>query len=123
MLRHPAVVLDVADLGRAAAFWGAVLGVEPGQARSGGSYLTVGPIDGGPLLVLQKVPERKTGKNRMHLDFTVDDVARASAQVVRLGGTVHSTPLDSGGITLADPDGNEFCVGAFVRDRSGERLS
>lgn len=41
MLRHPAVVLDVADLERSAVFWSALLSVEPGPLRSGGSYLTV----------------------------------------------------------------------------------
>lgn len=122
LVRLPAIVLDVIDLERSAIFWGKLLGVRPGKPRSGGDYLTVGRIDGGPLLVLQKVPQRKTTKNRMHLDFTVNDVAAAAASIQRLGGTALSNPLDGGGMTMADPDGNEFCIGAFVRSSSGQRM-
>jgi predicted enzyme related to lactoylglutathione lyase len=122
MLRNPAVVLDVADLERGAAFWSALLGVEPGPPRSGGSYLTVGPLDGGPLLVLQKTPDPKVCKNRMHLDFRVMAVEAACSAIRRLGGSVVSSPRDGGGVTVADPDGNEFCIGAFVRNRVGARV-
>jgi predicted enzyme related to lactoylglutathione lyase len=122
IVRSPAVVIDVVELARSAEFWGNLLGVEPGPVRSGGSYLTVGAFDGGPLLVLQRVSERKTGKNRVHLDFTVDDVATAIAIIERLGGRAVSDPLDGGGVTMADVEGNEFCIGAFTRDAAGARV-
>ena len=41
-----AVVVDVSDLVRMGAFWGAVLGQQPGPPRSGGDWLTVGPLEG-----------------------------------------------------------------------------
>ena len=40
------IVIDVNDLGREAAFWGELLGQEPGQPRSGGGWLTVGTLEG-----------------------------------------------------------------------------
>lgn len=47
-------------------------------------------------------------KNRVHLDLTADDTAAEIARLSSLGARVlasyeHWT-------TLADPDGNEFCV-------------
>ena len=67
------------------------------------------------------MPERKTAiKNRAHLDFLVDDVAAAVAQVVGLGGSVVREPgffREPGNpdpvlewAVLADPSGNEFCL-------------
>ena len=46
ILEHSAVVIDVNDLAQAAAFWGGLLGQEPGAPRSGGGWLTVGILEG-----------------------------------------------------------------------------
>lgn len=70
----------------------------------------------GPRLLFQQVPEAKSGKNRVHLDlhFGVDDAAR-DAEVERLVA-LGATRLWDGQqgphtwVTLADPEGNEFCV-------------
>jgi len=67
-----------------------------------------------PRLFFQRVPERKTVKNRVHLDLHVGQ-ERAEAEAERLVG-LGATPLwrttDRGGltVTLQDPEGNEFCV-------------
>jgi predicted enzyme related to lactoylglutathione lyase len=122
IVRKPAIVIDVSDLDRAAAFWGALLGVEPGAPRSDGNYLTVGLLADDVMLVLQKVPEPKVTKNRVHLDFTVDNVDNAVRKIHDFGGSQHTKRLVGGGVTMADPDGNEFCIGAFTRKPSGERV-
>ncbi len=116
------VIFDVSDLKRSAAFWAALLDVEPGQPRSNGDYLTVGEVHTGIRLVLQKVPEPKAQKNRVHLDFRVEDVDAAIKSIVQLGGKQLSEPRLGGGVTMADPDGNEFCIGAFDRDQTGKRV-
>lgn len=61
-----------------------------------------------PRLCFQLVPESKVVKNRVHLDLATDDRAAEIARLEGLGARVlaafeHWT-------TLADPDGNEFCV-------------
>ncbi len=117
-----AVVIDVDDIKRMATFWGQMLGQEPGQIRHDGGWLTVGTLEGPVWLTLQKVPEPKTVKNRVHLDFRVDDVDKAIARIVDLGGHQISEPRVGGGVTMADPEGNEFCIGAFRRTKEGERL-
>ena len=59
-------------------------------------------------LIFQLVPESKVVKNRVHLDLSADDPAAEIVRLTELGATVvaeHDTLT-----TLADPDGNEFCV-------------
>jgi predicted enzyme related to lactoylglutathione lyase len=75
-------------------------------------------------LVLQRVPEGKTVKNRVHLDFTVVNVDAAINRILALGGTTVREVREGGGhfVTMADPDGNEFCLAAYARSRTGEHL-
>jgi predicted enzyme related to lactoylglutathione lyase len=60
------------------------------------------------------VPEKRTGKNRVHLDFGTNDRLAEVDRLTGLGATVveeHTVP----GLTwsvLRDPEGNEFCVGS-----------
>ena len=77
VLETGAVVLDVSDIEREADFWGALIGENPGPLRSEGGWLTVGSLGPTTFLELQKVPETKIVKNRLHLDFGVADVDRA----------------------------------------------
>lgn len=122
ILRSPAVVMDVSDLVRAAAFWGRLLGVEPGQPRSNGDYLTVGQFGSGATLVLQRVIEAHQVKNRVHLDFTVDDVDGVVDLILGLGGTCLAKRFTGDGATMADPDGNEFCIAPATVEATEERI-
>ncbi len=112
--RMRAIIIDVADLDRAAAFWSGMLGEEAGERR--GQYRTIGkpPTSrtGGPAVVLQEVPEAKAGKARLHLDFECDDLDAAMSYVEGLGGSkVHTlTEGDFSLIVAADTEGNEFCL-------------
>jgi hypothetical protein len=72
------------------------------------------PDPGRPRVLFQLVPEPKTVKNRVHLDIRVG-AERREAEVARLIG-LGATELWRGAqgpfewATLADPQGNEFCV-------------
>ena len=67
-----------------------------------------------PRVLFQSVPEAKTVKNRVHLDLRVGD-ERREAEVARLTG-MGATELWRAAqgpfswVTMADPEGNEFCV-------------
>jgi predicted enzyme related to lactoylglutathione lyase len=63
-------------------------------------------------LLFLKVPEGKTVKNRMHLDFQATDRAAEVARACGLGATEHTTHQDFGltWTVLTDPEGNEFCI-------------
>jgi hypothetical protein len=110
-IRH--IVLDCLDNERLAAFWCAATGYV--RRRSAGPYVVLGPPTREsplPLLLLQRVPDPKMGKNRVHLDLGGEEMDAAVERLVELGATkgpVH----DENGIrwtVMADPEGNEFCV-------------
>lgn len=108
------VVIDCQDLDRAAHFWTQVLGYHrAGEAYE--PYLSLLPdSDYGPEVLLQKVPERKVGKNRVHLDLRTRHLAAEVQRVLDAGAArLTDTAIVEGGWSwhvLADPDGNEFCV-------------
>jgi catechol 2,3-dioxygenase-like lactoylglutathione lyase family enzyme len=108
------VVLDCADLDRSTAFWCGVLGYVGPPAGAPGPYRQLVPAGGDGLeLLLQRVPEAKDGKNRVHLDLRVPDLEDELARLLALGARQTTGPVEEDGWTwyvLADPDGNEFCV-------------
>jgi predicted enzyme related to lactoylglutathione lyase len=108
------VVLDCADLDRSARFWCGVLGYVA-EPSSPGCYQQLLPADrNGFELLLQRVPEAKTTKNRVHLDLRVPDLEEEVARVLALGARcITDRPNEEHGWiwhVLVDPDNNEFCV-------------
>ncbi|MGW4638078.1 VOC family protein [Sphaerisporangium sp. NPDC004334] len=63
---------------------------------------------GGPRFFFVLVPEPKTVKNRLHLDLACDDLDAEVRRLTALGARVLHTRGDW--VTLADPEGNEFCL-------------
>lgn len=80
----------------------------------------IDPEGAGPPIVLQKVPESKAVKNRLHLDVNVggqqagrpDRVRAHVATLVAAGARVIREHEEDGTfwMVLQDPEGNEFCV-------------
>jgi len=68
------------------------------------------------MMILQRVPEPKVGKNRAHLDIQVDGLDTGTARVEALGGRWmepdenRETHDGFGWRVMADPEGNEFCI-------------
>ncbi len=106
------------------AYWREV-GVPEDELGQGADSI-VDPTGAGPRIWFQQVPEPKSVKNRLHLDVRASRgradalPARRAAidarvtELVALGATrlrVLSTDgLDHYGVTLHDPEGNEFCI-------------
>ena len=99
-------------------YWSQVLGFiedpddpnQPGHAEC----LIMSP-DRRQLLLFITVPDAKQVKNRVHLDLRPVDGTREQEveRVLALGASHladHRRPDGSGWITLADPEGNEFCI-------------
>ena len=113
MTARMGLVLDCTDPEALATFWAPALGYT--NVGGAGSYMMLLPADDeGPQLLLQRVPEPKTGKNRMHLDVHVADIAAEVDRLRSLGATrVTPDPVEEHGMhwfLMADPEGNEFCV-------------
>ena len=100
--------LDAVDPARLGAFWAAALD-RTWEAQDNGEGLLRGPTPQHTVWV-NRVPEAKTVKQRVHLDI----YARELADLEALGATVveplHGTRTWT---IIADPEGGEFC--AFLR--------
>jgi predicted enzyme related to lactoylglutathione lyase len=107
------LVLDCADPENLATFWAAALGYN--NVGSAGSYvLLMPPEPSQPKLLLQRVPEPKVTKNRMHIDIHVADIDGEAERLESLGARrVSSGTVSEHGSrwhVMADPEGNELCV-------------
>jgi predicted enzyme related to lactoylglutathione lyase len=95
-------------------FWAAVFSRTPRHVNDQFVALDPAPDDPQPGLLFQKVPEPKPGKNRVHVDLRVEDMAAEIDRLVGLGATVLAR-RNMGAFhwtVLADPEGNEFCINA-----------
>jgi hypothetical protein len=71
------------------------------------------PGEGRPRLYFVRVPEGKAVKNRVHLDVVPADRTQGEeiARLIGLGArVVTDNRPEFGWVTLADPEGNEFCL-------------
>jgi predicted enzyme related to lactoylglutathione lyase len=87
----------------------------------GNQYTALAPNREGLMLVLQRVPEAKTGKNRAHFDLVVDELDGPTARTEQLGGRWiepgKTHELDGySWRCMADPEGNEFCLYVMSTD-------
>ena len=142
------LTIDCADPERLVRFWAVALGYVPAPPPDGHAtwreyYLSIGvpedelgdgdaldrlvdPSGRGPAIWFQQVPERKTLKNRLHIDVKVGGgrsvplterrsrVDALIAELLAAGATViRVRDLPEQGryaVQMADPEGNEFDV-------------
>jgi predicted enzyme related to lactoylglutathione lyase len=112
-IRFAAVTFDCADAAALAQFWSGVLDWPVATSPPPSPHFAaIGRGDGSGMMFM-KVPEGKTGKNRVHVDLDSEDPTSAVARVVALGATKLYDRAEYGvsWTTLADPEGNEFCIG------------
>jgi predicted enzyme related to lactoylglutathione lyase len=106
------VAIDCNDPEPLVEFWTAVLGTTVRSREH--DWIALEPVvEGGPRIAFQIVPEPKVGKNRLHLDLNVDDLATATQQAEALGATAVGEVVDEGDgayQVMLDPAGNEFCL-------------
>lgn len=130
------LTIDADDPHALADFWAAALGAElednsalienilaQGWAQESDTLLhhdrrywrdLVAVRGAGPRILLQRVPEAKAVKNRLHLDLNVgEENLRAEVErLVALGAVEGREWREAGGhwIAMTDPEGNEFDV-------------
>jgi hypothetical protein len=82
--------------------------------------------DGLQRVLFIEVPDDKVVKNRVHFDLQPTDRTRDDEveHLVGLGASVLADlrrPDGGGWVTLADPEGNEFCVLRSQAERDAQR--
>ncbi|GAA2340084.1 VOC family protein [Streptomyces cuspidosporus] len=110
------ITFDAHDPYALARFWHAVTGYALEDSEPGDDEVVISSgRAAAPGLLFQRVPEAKTGKNRLHLDIQPPSGTR-DAEVERLlslGARViddRRTEDGLGWVVMTDPEGNEFCV-------------
>ena len=78
--------------------------------QQGSAFACVNPSGVGPRLFFQRVPESKVVKNRVHVDLRCAALDAETARLVELGASVANPLGEHEWVTLADPEGNEFCL-------------
>lgn len=116
MLRIQCLCVDTSDPRGLAGFWQEALGwrrtheeddeivLEPPAASREDGVV--------PDLLFLRVPEEKSGKNRLHLDLRPSDQDLEVARLESLGARRAEVgqPPGTSWVVMRDPDGNEFCV-------------
>lgn len=106
------VVIDCNDFMRMLQFWQAALGYQAREAPEEDFAVLCDPQGRNVNVSLQKVPEPRAGKNRLHLDLYTERQAEEVERLLRLGATrAERLPEpDDDFVLLQDPEGNVFCV-------------
>ncbi|SDC88244.1 VOC family protein [Nocardioides lianchengensis] len=106
---------DSTDPGPLASWWAEQTGGEVADPFGGTFFL----VRGGDLplvLAFQLVGDPTPGKNRLHLDLAAPDLDAEVARLTAAGATLVGDRGDENfrWVTLADPQGNEFCVSSLA---------
>lgn len=105
------LTVDCTDVPAVAGFWSAAL-QRPVDSRSEDVAEIPGGETGSTGWLFIRVPEGKTAKNRLHIDFGTADRGAEVARLLALGASRIGDHDEWGAVwtTLADVEGNEFCV-------------
>ncbi|GHC60931.1 VOC family protein [Streptomyces flavofungini] len=121
IVRH--ITFDCSDAHKLGSFWAQVLEGALADDDFPGDPEALVTTPGGPTLLFVTVPDKKAVKNRVHFDLQPQDRTRDEEveRVVALGATLvadHRLPDGRGWVTLADIEGNEFCVERSTGERA-----
>lgn len=114
ILRH--LTFDSAKPYELATFWSKVTGWPvSAEDEPGDDEVLIEPPAPIPGMLFIAVPDAKTVKNRLHIDWQPTERTRDEEvdRILALGATVHEDhrkPNGRGWVTLLDPEGNEFCI-------------
>lgn len=116
------IVIDCVDPRRLAGFWREALGY--GELWAADDLVVLVPGEGAEVpVLLQRVPEPKVGKNRVHIDLVMGDVEAEVGRLEAMGAKRAHPGVQTYGptewVVMADPAGNEFCVSTGVPRLSG----
>jgi len=113
------IVIDCCEFDKMLAFWQEALHYVPREPAKDGWVVLRDPEGRSPNLSLNQDPEKRLGRNRLHLDLYTDNREDEVKRLLKIGATRHPQMYepDDDFLVLEDPDGNLFCV---VQKDAGE---
>ncbi len=106
------VVIDCNDFKKMLTFWQEALHYVPREPPEEDWVVISDPGGKHVNVSLQQVPEKASGKNRLHFDLYTNDQETEVKRLLQIGATRHPRTAEPGEdfIVLEDPEGNLFCV-------------
>ena len=112
-MRIGSVVVDCNNFEKMREFWKEALHYTFREPPADGWVVLKDPKGSGNTNVsLNQVPEKLSGRNRLHFDLYTEDQKGEVERLLRLGAKLHPQTYEPEDdfIVLEDPDGNLFCV-------------
>jgi catechol 2,3-dioxygenase-like lactoylglutathione lyase family enzyme len=117
------VVFDATDPRRLGRFWSQATGYAVAEERPDFVRLQAPDAHGVRQILFLQVDDPTPGKNRVHVDLAAEQPQREIERLLGLGASLVDPP-DAGRprwrtgngiewVVLADPEGNQFCLGAI----------
>ncbi len=88
-VRIGSIVIDCNDFPAMFTFWREALRYVPREPAEDGWVVLRDPKGRSVNVSLQRVPERRSGKNRLHLDLYTDDQKAEVERLLEIGATRH----------------------------------
>ena len=108
-----AVTIDANDAAAIADFWAELTGTSVLDVVDEGRLHFLSAAEGAPEICVQRVPEPKTVKSRVHLDLSATDLRVITERILALGGSWSGEEHALDEYTwrsFQDPEGTEFDV-------------
>jgi hypothetical protein len=112
-VRVGSVVIDCNDFAAMFTFWRKALQYVEREPPEKDDFGVLCDPDGkGVNVSLQVVPEKRSGKNRLHFDLYTENQKAEVERLLQLGAKRHDRVPEPGEdfVVLEDPEGNLFCV-------------
>jgi len=106
------IVMDCNEFDKMLAFWQEALRYVPIKPAKDGWVILHDPKGRNPNISLNQVHEKRSGRNRLHLDLYADNREYEVKRLLKIGAARHPQKYDPDDDfrVLEDPDGNLFCV-------------
>ena len=106
------LAIDANDVESLAGFWCTATDYEIAESHYPFVAVLTSNDPSYPRIIMLQVPESKTAKNRLHMEFKSTNLKFDADRIVDLGGTLVAERQfgETQWIVMQDPEGNEFCL-------------
>jgi hypothetical protein len=106
------IVIACHEFDKMVTFWQEALHYIPREPAKDGWIVLCDPNGTKPNISLNRVPGKRKGRNRLHLDLYTNNQDTEVERLVKIGANRYQWRYkqDDDFIVLEDPDGNLFCV-------------